>query len=48
MKWYIDYTTSDGDYCHIWINADTKEEAEREAYREYWDIDHIVNIRKTK
>lgn len=48
MKWNIDYMTSDGDYCHIWVHADTKEDAISEAYREYWDISDIINIKQVK
>lgn len=46
MKWVIDYLDSEGDLCHVWVEADCKEEAEQEAQREYWDIDTILYIHK--
>lgn len=45
-KYYIDYISKDDDYCHIWVMANSKEEAEQNARQEYWDIKEIVNISK--
>ena len=46
MKWTIDYLDSEGDLCHIWVEAYDKKEAEQKAYKEYWDIDTIIEIHK--
>ena len=43
-RYYIDYYTKEGDYCHIWVYARSKEDAEEEARHEWWDIDEIVEI----
>lgn len=43
-KFYIDYTCTDDDLCHIWVEANSKEEAIREAKREYWDIKSIISV----
>lgn len=45
-KWYVDYETKDGDLCHVWVVAFTKEEAEEKALDEYHDIDEIISISK--
>lgn len=46
MKTYIiDYISStDGDVCHVWTNASSKEEAIDYVRSEYWDIEEIVNV----
>ena len=47
MKNYIiTYIDKSGDSCSIWIVADSKEEAKREAKREYWDIEEIISCRE--
>ena len=47
MKNYIiTYIDKSGDSCKIWIAADSKEEAKREAKREYWDIKEIISCRE--
>lgn len=47
MKNYIiTYIDESGDSCKIWIAADSKEEAKREAKREYWDIKEIISCRE--
>lgn len=43
-KFYVDYIDSDDDLCHIWVEANSKEEAIREAKREYWDIKNIIDV----
>lgn len=48
MKFYIDYLDSDGDLCHVWVDAFDKNEAEEIAKREYWDIDSIINVYQKK
>lgn len=45
-KYYIDYTDKEGDLCHVWVNADSKQDAESKVKREYWDIDEIISIHK--
>ena len=46
MKGTIDYLDSEGDVCHIWVEAYDKQEAEQKALKEYWDIDTIIGIHK--
>jgi hypothetical protein len=46
MKFYVDYLDRSGDYCHVWINADSKQEAISNVKREYWDIDQIVDVHR--
>lgn len=43
-KFYVDYIDTDDDLCHIWVEANSKEEAIREAKREYWDIKNIIDV----
>lgn len=43
-KFYIDYICTDDDLCHIWVEANSKEEAIRSAKREYWDIKSIISV----
>lgn len=46
MKYYIDYTDREGDLCHVWIEANSKEQAIERAEDEYWDIEKIINVRR--
>jgi len=46
MKFYVDYEDKEGDLCHVWVNASSKQEAETQAKREYWDIENIISIHK--
>ena len=47
MKNYIiRYIDKSGDSCSIWVSADSKEEAKREAKREYWDIQEIISCKE--
>ena len=39
------YQNGDEDGNNIWIMADTKQEAEREIYREYHSIDDLIFLR---
>lgn len=45
MKFQIDYLDSEGDLCHYWTEALTKEEAERNLYDNKHDVDSILTIR---
>lgn len=46
-RWYCDYIAKgDGDVCHVWCEADSKEEARYYFLGEYWDIDEIISIHK--
>jgi hypothetical protein len=31
MKFYVDYEDKEGDLCHVWVNASSKQEAEAQA-----------------
>jgi hypothetical protein len=45
MKQYIiKYTTASGDLCSVWVVADTREDAKRQACASYWDIKDIVMV----
>jgi hypothetical protein len=46
MKFYVDYLDESGDYCHVWVDADSMDDAINQAKREYWDIDTIVNVHR--
>lgn len=46
MKYYIDYTDREGDLCHIWIEANSKEHAIEKAEDEYWDMENIISIKR--
>lgn len=46
MKFYVDYEDKEGDLCHVWVNADSKKDAEAQVKRKYWDIDEIISIHK--
>lgn len=46
-KWYCDYISkTDGDVCHVWCEAESKEEARSYIMSEYWDIKEIISIHK--
>lgn len=44
-KWKICYREKAGDIANVWVYAETRDEAKREAKREYWDIDYIIEVR---
>lgn len=46
MKYYIDYIDKEGDLCHVWVNAASKDDAVCQVEREYWDIDEIIGVHK--
>lgn len=41
---YIDYIDKEGDLCRVWVEASSKEDAERQVRYEYWDIEEILEI----
>lgn len=42
--YYVDYISStDHDICHVWVSADSKQQAIEEVKSEYWDIEEIVD-----
>lgn len=45
-KYYVDYEDKSGDLTHVWVEADSKEDAIYEAKHEYWDIKKILSIKK--
>lgn len=45
-RWMVKYTDANGDLSSVWVEAETREEAKRTAYREYWDIEDIVLIKE--
>lgn len=45
MVYYVDYiSSSDHDVCHVWTEANSKEEARNNVKSEYWDIEEIISI----
>lgn len=46
MKFYVDHEDGGGDLCHVWVNADSKEDAISQVKREYWDIADIISVHK--
>lgn len=45
-RWTIRYTDAYGDLSSVMVEAETKEEATDKAYREYWDIEEILVVRR--
>lgn len=43
-KFFVDYLDKGGDYCHVWVEANSKDDAIYQAKREYWDIEQIVDV----
>lgn len=46
MNFYVSYEDRGGDLCHVWVNADSKEDAINQVKHEYWDIAEIISINK--
>ena len=45
MVYYIDYISStDNDVCHVWTEANSKEQAIDNIKSEYWDIKEIIEV----
>jgi len=44
MKFYVDYEDKGGDLCHVWVEADSSNEAESQVRDEYWDIERVISI----
>jgi len=47
-KWIVTYEDKSGDLSHVWVNANSKRDAEEEVKCEYWDIAEIIDIYKDK
>lgn len=45
-KYYIDYTAKDGDLCHIWTMADSKQDAIDYLMSEYWNVGEVIQVIK--
>lgn len=43
-RYYVTYTTKDGDIDTVWVEASSKKDAEIQAKQEYWDIDSIIRV----
>lgn len=46
MRFYVDYEDTGSDLCHVWVEADSKEEAINRVKQEYWNVDKIITIHK--
>lgn len=43
MRYYITYTSStDGDCCSVWTDANSTREAIENVRSEYWDVKEII------
>ena len=45
-KYAICYKEINGDIAHVWVFANSVEDAKREAKSEYWDIDYFIEVYK--
>ena len=46
-SFYVDYISStDHDICHVWCEAESKEQARSYVKSEYWDIEEIISVRE--
>jgi hypothetical protein len=41
--YYIDYIDKQGDLCHVWVEAVSKEDAKLQVRREYWNVNEIIS-----
>lgn len=44
MKYYVDYNDVHGDLCHVWVDADSTQDAIDQARDEYCDILDIIDV----
>lgn len=45
MRTYkVSYITLEGDLCHVYIEAYSKEDAKVQLKREYWDVREVVRV----
>ena len=44
QRWRVSYITNEDDSCNVWVYGNTKEEAEENFKREYWDWERISQI----
>ena len=45
-KYIIYYKEINGDIAHVWVYADSVEDAKRKAESEYWDIEYFIDVYK--
>lgn len=45
-KYQICYTTLEGDYSKVWIEAFSEDDARDKLKREYWDVERIDMIQR--
>ncbi len=45
-KYIIEYVTTEGDTCRVWVEAESADEAVYKAKQEYWDIKMVIGARK--
>jgi hypothetical protein len=43
-RWKVSYKDKYEDLTNVWVYADDKEDAKRQARREYWDIERIIDV----
>ena len=47
-KFIVHYVDKDGDYCSVWVFATDIDNAEKQLFEDYWDVDHIVYTEKAE
>ncbi len=47
MKFNVDYIDKSEDLCHVWVEAESKEDAIQEVKHEYWDVKEIIQVCKS-
>lgn len=45
-KYYVDYMDDTDDLCHVWVNANSKQDAIDEVNHEYWDVKQIISVQR--
>lgn len=41
---FVSYLDSEGDLCHVHVEAFDKKDAELQVRREYWNVEEILEI----
>ena len=41
---FVSYLDSEGDLCHVYVEAFDKDDAKLQVRREYWNVEEILEI----